>query len=101
MDLELELENELNSDSKNIITISVQKRNERKCITIISGIDGKLNLKKMLKYFKKTYNCNGTLIKDEEFGNIITLTGNNVDNVSNFLVKENICKSDEIIIKGV
>jgi translation initiation factor 1 len=82
------------------LTISVQQRNNRQCITIISEIAEDLDLKKLLKYFKKTYNCNGTILDDEKFGNVITLTGNQTDNVYNFFIAEKIYNKDNIIIKG-
>ena len=41
------------------VHIRVQKRNGRKCITTISGIDPKIDLKKVLKSFKKDLSCNG------------------------------------------
>ena len=82
------------------LTISVQQRNNSRCITIISEIAKDLDLKKLLKYFKKTYNCNGTILDDEKFGNIITLTGNQTDNVYNFFIAEEIYDKDNIIIKG-
>ena len=82
------------------LTISVQQRNNRQCITIISEISEDLDLKKILKYFKKTYNCNGTILDDEKCGNVITLTGNQIDNVYNFFIAEEIYNKDNIIIKG-
>ena len=42
-----------------------------------------LDLKKILSYLKKTYNCNGSIIKDEQFGEIITLTGDQKVNIYN------------------
>ena len=85
---------------KSKLMISVQQRNNRQCITIISEIAEDLDLKKILKYFKKTYNCNGTIVDDEKFGNVITLTGNQKDNVYNFFIAEEIYNKDNIIIKG-
>ena len=85
---------------KSKLMISVQQRNNRQCITIISEIAEDLDLKKILKYFKKTYNCNGTILDDEKFGNVITLTGNQKDNVYNFFIAEEIYNKDNIIIKG-
>jgi len=85
---------------KSKLTISVQQRNNRQCITIISEIAEDLDLKKILQYFKKTYNCNGTILDDEKFGNVITLTGNQKDNVYNFFIAEEIYNKDNIIIKG-
>jgi len=87
--------------SKNIVTISVQKRNGRQCITTISGMAEDLDLKKIISYFKKTYNCNGSIIKDEQFGEVITLTGDQKENIYNFLIGEEINKKDEIIVKGI
>ena len=89
------------SFSKNIVTISVQKRNGRQCITSITGMAEDLDLKKIISYLKKKYNCNGSIIKDEQFGEVITLTGDQKENVYNFLIGEEINKKDEIIIKGV
>jgi translation initiation factor 1 len=82
------------------VTIGIQQRNNRQYITIISGIAEDLDLKKILRYFKKTYNCNGTILEDEKFGNIITLTGNQKDNVYNFFINEKIYNKNNIIIKG-
>lgn len=87
--------------SENKVTISVQKRNGRQCITNISGMADDLDLKKILSYLKKTYNCNGSIIKDAQFGEVITLTGDQKENVYNFLINEEINKKDEIIVKGV
>jgi len=89
------------SFSKNTVTISVQKRNGRQCITSVTGMAEDLDLKKIISYLKKKYNCNGSIIKDEQFGEVITLTGDQKENVYNFLIGEEINKKDEIIIKGV
>ena len=87
--------------SENKVTISVQKRNGRQCITNISGMADDLDLKKIISYLKKTYNCNGSIIKDTQFGEVITLTGDQKENVYNFLINEEINKKDEIIVKGI
>jgi translation initiation factor 1 len=97
---------DLNFDDKNVfsgntVTISVQKRNGRQCITNVSGMADDLDLKKILSYLKKTYNCNGSIIKDAQFGEVITLTGDQKENVYNFLINEEINKKDEIIVKGI
>ena len=83
------------------VTICVQKRNGRKCITTITGMADDLDLKKILSYFKKTYSCNGSILKDQKYGEVITLSGDQKENFYNFLIKEEINKSDDIIIKGV
>jgi translation initiation factor 1 len=95
----MDFDNEL--FSKNIVTISVQKRNGRQCITTISGLAEDLDLPKIISYLKKKYSCNGSIIKDEQFGEIITLTGDQKENMYNFLIGEEINKKDEIIVKGI
>ena len=95
----MDFDNEL--FSKNIVTISVQKRNGRQCITTISGMAEDLDLKKIISYFKKTYSCNGSILKDEKYGEVITLSGDQKDNMYNFLINEEINKREDIIVKGV
>lgn len=83
------------------VTITVQKRNGRKCITTVIGMANDLDLPKIVSYFKKTYSCNGSIIKDEKYGEVITLSGDQKDNMYNFLIKEEINKREDIIVKGV
>lgn len=83
------------------VTIAVGKRNGKKCITNIIGMADDLDLKKILSYLKKTYNCNGSIVKDETHGEVISLTGDQKENVYNFLVEEKIYKKEDIIVKGV
>lgn len=92
---------EENFFSKNKVTISVRQRNGRKCITTITGMAEDLDLKKIVSYVKKTYNCNGSIVKNEEFGEIIILSGDQKDNIYKFLIDEEICEKDDIMIKGV
>ena len=83
------------------VTIDVEKRNGKKYITNIIGMADDLDLKKILSYLKKTYNCNGSIIKDEIYKEVISLTGDQKENVYNFLIKEQIYKKEDIIVKGV
>jgi translation initiation factor SUI1 len=87
--------------SKNMVTISVQKRNGRQCITNIIGLENDLDLKKITKYLKKKHNCNGAILNDKQFGEIITLSGDQKEQVYNFLIEEEINKKDEIIVKNM
>jgi translation initiation factor 1 len=83
------------------VTITVQKRNGRKCITTVIGMANDLDLPKIVSYFKKKYSCNGSIIKDEKFGEVITLSGDQKENMYNFLINEEINKREDIIVKGV
>ena len=83
------------------VTISVGKRNGKKCITNVIGMADDLDLKKILSYLKKKHNCNGSIIKHEKYGEVMTFSGDQKENVYNFLINEEICKREDIIVKGV
>jgi translation initiation factor 1 len=83
------------------VTISVERRNGKKCITSVIGMAEDLDLKKILSYLKKKHNCNGSIIKDEKHGEIMCFSGDQKENIYNFLIKEEIYKNEDIIIKGV
>ena len=95
----LDMENNLLDNSK--VTITVGKRNGKKCITNVIGMAEDLDLPKILSYLKKTYNCNGSIIKDEKYGEVMSFSGDQKENIYNFLIKEEIYKKEDIIIKGI
>jgi translation initiation factor SUI1 len=64
------------------INIKVESRNARKSITTIHGIPSTEDHKELLKYFKKTFNCNGSM--DEKF--VIQLSGNQANKVNKYFV---------------
>merc|ERR1712072_838144 len=81
------------------VHIRVQQRNGRKCLTTVQGIAPDLDLKKILRYIKKAFNCNGTVV-DDKAGAVIQLQGDQRGNVQKFLVKENICNAEEVKVHG-
>lgn len=100
MNIEFEyFNNDILENSK--VTIAVEKRGGKKCITNVIGMSEDLDLHKILSYLKKTYNCSGSIIKDEKYGDVISLTGDQKENIYNFLVKEEIYSKEDIIVKGV
>jgi translation initiation factor 1 len=82
------------------VMIAMQKRNGKKCITTITGMADDLDLKMILSHIKKTHSCNGAIVKDDKFGELITLSGDQRENFYNFLIQEEICKAEDIIVKG-
>lgn len=88
------------SAPKDIVHIRVQQRNGRKCLTTVQGINPKIDLKKVIKAFKKEFACNGTVIEDEEFGKVIQLQGDQRTNASTFLTKQGICAKDAVKVHG-
>lgn len=94
------------------IHIQIQKRNARKNITTVVGLDLlDLDLKKLLKCFKKNFQCNGTIddgSKTTSSGNenkknpvgAIIMSGDQRENVKKFLIENKITKEEFIIVHG-
>jgi len=83
------------------VTIAVEKRNGKKCITNVIGMAEDLDLPKILSYLKKKHNCNGSILKDETHGEVMSFSGDQKENIYNFLINEQIYNKEDIIIKGV
>lgn len=88
--------NDSGSDSEDTgITILIESRG-RRATTYVTGLKGtKSELKKVAKYFKNKCHCNGCY-KD----NKITLTGNHLDIVRDFLVSNGTPESDITVVGG-
>ncbi|KDQ60757.1 hypothetical protein JAAARDRAFT_31728 [Jaapia argillacea MUCL 33604] len=78
---------------QNYIHIRIQQRNGRKTLTTLQGLPKEYDQKKLLKAFKKEFACNGTLVEDEEMGQVIQLQGDQRLKISNFLTEEGIPKA--------
>ncbi|PWN23794.1 putative translation initiation factor SUI1 [Microstroma glucosiphilum] len=76
------------------VHIRIQQRNGRKTLTTLQGLPKGYDLKKLLKAFKKEFACNGTLVDDEELGQVIQLQGDQRQKVSSFLIEDGIPKQD-------
>jgi len=93
---EQEAEDELKGGGGTLVHIRVQQRNGRKCITTIQGLDTQLDLKKILKAIKKAECCNGTVVEDEEMGQVLQFQGDQRDAVSKFLTENEIVETAKI-----
>ena len=82
------------------VHVRVQQRNGRKCITTVAGLADDLDIKRICKAFKKNFSCNGAVQKDEEIGEVIQLSGDQRTNVKDFLVDQEICHSENIVLHG-
>jgi translation initiation factor 1 len=54
-------------------------------ILTLQGIKGSYDYKKILKSMKKEYCCNGTVVEDEELGQVIQVQGDQRKNIADFL----------------
>lgn len=82
------------------VHVRVQQRNGRKCITTVAGLADDLDIKRICKAFKKNFSCNGAVQKDEEAGEVIQLSGDQRTNVKSFLVDQEICHSESVVLHG-
>jgi translation initiation factor 1 len=71
----------------NKVHIRVQQRNRKKCVLTIQGLDDDLDLKKICKAMRKNLQCNGAIVQDKEFGDVIQLQGDHRAKVGDFLCK--------------
>ncbi|KAJ3312959.1 Eukaryotic translation initiation factor eIF-1 [Blyttiomyces sp. JEL0837] len=82
------------------IHIRIQQRNGRKTLTTVQGLPSELDQKKILKAFKKEFACNGTIVQDEELGEVIQLQGDQRMKVQQFLTEQEITTKDKVKIHG-
>lgn len=101
MEIEFEFDDEQVAFETSKVTITVERRNGKKCITNVMGLADDLDLKKIMSYLKKKHNCSGSIIKDDVHGDIMSLTGDQKENIYHFLIDQEICCKDDIILKGV
>ncbi|KAI9204404.1 translation initiation factor SUI1 [Polychytrium aggregatum] len=82
------------------IHIRIQQRNGRKTLTTVQGLPAELDQKLVLKAFKKEFACNGTVVQDEDLGEVIQLQGDHRVKVQQFLVAQGIVTKDKVKIHG-
>jgi len=90
------------SVQKCIIHIYVLQRNGRKRITIVTGLSETLDLKRILKFWKKNFHVNGSIIMDDpKFdGPIIKICGDCRQSVVDFLTGEGVAEMYQIKTHG-
>jgi len=88
------------SRKERVVHLRIQQRTGRKSITSVQGLADDLDLKKILKALKRTYNTNGTIVNDEEMGPVIQLAGDQRRSVYEFLTQCHIVDKELIKIHG-
>ena len=87
-------------DSGSKVHIRIQQRNGRKSITTVQGLEDDLDLKKILRSFKKNFKCNGAITDHKRYGEVIQLQGDLRSQVRDFLVDHQICTMEQVQIHG-
>ena len=91
---------DFNDNVQQLVHIRIQQRNGKKSITTINGIDDKYDYNKLLKVFKLEFACNGCIVKNKEYGEIIQLQGDKRYEVKKFLVDVKIINEKFVKIHG-
>ncbi|KAI3863156.1 hypothetical protein MKW98_015614 [Papaver atlanticum] len=86
--------------AKEYVHIRIQQRNGKKSLTTVQGLNKEFSYDRILKYLKKEFCCNGTVVQDKVSGKVIQLEGDQRKNVSDFLVKAGIAQKDNIKVHG-
>ena len=86
------------------IHIRVHQRNTRSFITTIEGLDEDLDLVRICRAMKGSFNCNGAVKTGTEFGDVIQLQGDQHATVPEWLVAAEILSAAEaeerIVVHG-
>eukprot|EP01023_Acetabularia_acetabulum_P032108 TRINITY_DN29_c1_g2_i3.p4 TRINITY_DN29_c1_g2~~TRINITY_DN29_c1_g2_i3.p4 ORF type:complete len:119 (-),score=19.22 TRINITY_DN29_c1_g2_i3:698-1054(-) len=91
---------DVSTAKQSYIHVRVQQRNGRKSLTTVQGIKKEYDFKKILKTLKNTYCCNGTIVNDEDGGQVLQLQGDQRKNVVEFLTQNKLAKKDNIKVHG-
>lgn len=103
MDLNNLDKTQINFDDKdnfNYQKIHLRKtqRNGRKCMTTVEGLADELDKKKITRALKRIFKCNGAIVKDEKENEIIQLSGDQRNNVKDFLIEQEIEKEEDVVV---
>jgi translation initiation factor 1 len=66
----------------------------------VQGLESDLDIKRIMKAFKKNFNCNGAVVLDKDAGEVIQLSGDQRTNVKDFLTDQQIARAVDIVLHG-
>lgn len=69
------------------IHIRLRQRNGRKTITTVEGLSSDLDLKKIVKYMRKSFFTSGAILKGDEEEEVLQFAGDQRENCREFLCK--------------
>ena len=92
--------NEEGNEVGDFVHIRVQQRNGRKCLTTVQGLATDLDVKKILRFVKKAYSTNGTIIQDDNMGEIMQVQGDQRKNIYEALINWKVCDKEAIKVHG-
>lgn len=82
-----------------IVHLRIQKRNARKAITIVEGLERDI-CKRILKDIRKTFNTNGALKIDDEGNFILQIQGDKRIEMKEYLLEQDLTGKEYIHLHG-
>lgn len=79
----------------NKIHLRLQKRGNKKWLTIIEGLDEDLDENRICRHMRRTFNCNGAVLKNDDDEPILQLQGDQRQNIKEWLIVQEILTEKE------
>lgn len=79
----------------NKIHLRLQKRGNRKWLTIIEGLDNDLDENRICRHMRRTFNCNGAVLKNDDDEPILQLQGDQRQNIKDWFILQEILTEKE------
>eukprot|EP00118_Oscarella_pearsei_P025048 m.307379 g.307379 ORF g.307379 m.307379 type:complete len:115 (+) comp42214_c0_seq1:71-415(+) len=89
-----------NEYQKGVIHIRIQQRNGRKTLTTVQGISDAYDKKKLARYAKKEFACNGTVVMHPEYGEVLQFQGDQRNHIARFLTRIGLAAEEQIKMHG-
>lgn len=97
----LDLSDPFSTKEENLkVHLRVQQRNARQRLTTVSGLSQDLDFKDLAKKIKKRLCCSGAVVHDESDHQVLQLTGDQRQEIVDFLVETGIVDKKDIIVHG-
>ncbi|KAL0238986.1 hypothetical protein PCE1_004677 [Barthelona sp. PCE] len=97
----MESQNEDNLITGNSKPVHIKIRNRgRKQITSVIGLSEVYDLKKIMGYYRKKMGCIGSIKDHDVYGRILVLSGDQRQDISEFLYNQGIADKEEITVHG-
>lgn len=84
---------------KSVVHIRLQQRNARKCVTTTTGLDAQ-QVQQCLRVLRRSLCCSGTVVEDDEYGNVLMLTGDQREAIRRHLIATKVRTDDKIFVHG-
>lgn len=79
----------------NKIHLRLQKRGNKKWLTIVEGLDEDLDEARICRHMRRVFNCNGAVLKSESGESILQFQGDQRQSIKEWLIAQEILTEKE------